>query len=148
MRHSSLCRNHWHSYTIQLFILNQNIINPFIVITEAEKSQTNRLGEKCGSMITLLHIQIVCYRTYISLWNAPQHSTLISIPRHNTKMLHLLRIIYSKISTFHSILFHYYSMDRISCNQCNTLTVDLQYILLYSSIGTSKMYLQCYIKIF
>ena len=111
--YSSQSCTHWHWYTKQLLILNQSIINPFIVITEAEKSQTNRFGEKCGSMITLIRIQIFFCRKYIFLWNAPQHSTLISIPRHNTKMLHLLRIIYSKISTFHSILFHYYSKDRI-----------------------------------
>ena len=146
-----ICRNHWHWYTKQLLILNQNIINPFIVITEAEKSQTNRFGKKYGSMITLLRIQIFFHRIYIFLWNTPQHSTHISIPRHNTKVLHLLRIIHSRISTFilfYYSVFHYYSMDRISCNQCNTLTVDLQYILLYSSIGTSQMYLQCWIIIF
>ena len=61
---STICRNHWHWYTKQLLILNQNIINPFIVITEAEKSQTNRFGKKCGSMITLLLMQIFIYSIY------------------------------------------------------------------------------------
>ena len=115
--YSSQSCTHWHWYTKQLLILNQNIINPFIVITEAEKSQTNRFCKKYGSMITLLRIQIFFHRIYIFLWNTPQHSTHISIPWHNTKVLHLLRIIHSRISTsilFYYSVFHYYSMDRIS----------------------------------
>ena len=35
-----------------------------------------------------------------------------------------------------------------SLNLCNILPVNLPYVLLHSSIDTSKMYLQCWIKIF